>query len=388
MELHSGSHKGNHSLTVWPNHSPPRHLLKGSENIRSHKDLNGNHSSHFIHNRKPLETGQTSFSRQINKGWPTHKTERSSGIKREGSLIHATVWRNLKSIMQSERSQIHKPYSMYFLLCGTFSSVQSLSRVWLFVTPWTAACQASLSITNFWSLLKLMSVESVMPSNPLILSGPLLLPPSSFPSITVFSNESVLHIRWHFRKGQTGFPGGSVVKKLPASVKDRGSILIGKDGCMASPTHWTWVWMNSRSWRWTGRSGMLQSMGSQRVRHDWATELNWDESHRAIPRVNIRSRQWGEPLTMVQMRFHQCWGWKLSGRSPALPTASTQLRRPFLLLEGEECFSIRGTFPNWHEGWSSNLGGKLWLHFQIICQQDALHSLAPHTAKCFTSTSS
>ena len=53
------------------------------------------------------------------------------------------------------------------------------------------------------------------------------------------ANESVLHIRWHFRKGQTGFPGGSVVKKLPANVKDRGSILIGKDGCMASPTHWT-----------------------------------------------------------------------------------------------------------------------------------------------------
>ena len=64
-----------------------------------------------------------------------------------------------------------------------------------FVTPWTAACQASLSITNFWSLLKLMSIESVMPSNHLILCCPLLLP-SIFPSIRVFSNESVLHIRW------------------------------------------------------------------------------------------------------------------------------------------------------------------------------------------------
>ena len=77
-----------------------------------------------------------------------------------------------------------------------FSSVQSLSRVWLFVTPWTAACQASLSITNSWSLLKLMSVESVIPSNHLILCRPLLLPPSIFPSIRVFSNESALHIRW------------------------------------------------------------------------------------------------------------------------------------------------------------------------------------------------
>ena len=76
------------------------------------------------------------------------------------------------------------------------SSVQSLSRVWLFATPWTAALQASLSITNSWSLLKLMSIESVMPSNYLILCRPLLLPPSNFPSISVFSNESALCIRW------------------------------------------------------------------------------------------------------------------------------------------------------------------------------------------------
>ena len=76
------------------------------------------------------------------------------------------------------------------------SSVQSLSRVQLFATPWTAACQASLSITHSQSLLKLMSIESVMPSNHLILCHPLLLPPSIFPSIKVFSNESVLHIRW------------------------------------------------------------------------------------------------------------------------------------------------------------------------------------------------
>ena len=77
-----------------------------------------------------------------------------------------------------------------------FSSVQLLSRVRLFVTPWTEARQASLSITNSRSLPKLMSIESVMPSNHLILCRPLLLPPSIFPSIRVFSNESVLHIRW------------------------------------------------------------------------------------------------------------------------------------------------------------------------------------------------
>ena len=74
--------------------------------------------------------------------------------------------------------------------------VQSVSCVWIFVTPWTAVRQASLSITNSWSLPKLISIESVMPSNHLILCPPLLLPPSIFPSIRVFSNESVLHIRW------------------------------------------------------------------------------------------------------------------------------------------------------------------------------------------------
>ena len=76
-----------------------------------------------------------------------------------------------------------------------FVVVQPLSRCCLFATPWSAACQASLSFTISWSLLKLMSIESVMSSNHLILCGPLLLS-SIFPSIRVFSNESVLHIRW------------------------------------------------------------------------------------------------------------------------------------------------------------------------------------------------
>ena len=76
------------------------------------------------------------------------------------------------------------------------SSVQLLSRVRLFATPWTAACKASLPITSFQSLLKLMSIELVMPSNHLILCRPLLLLPSVFPSIRVFSNESLLLIRW------------------------------------------------------------------------------------------------------------------------------------------------------------------------------------------------
>ena len=77
-----------------------------------------------------------------------------------------------------------------------FSSVQSLSHVQLFVTPWTTAFQVSLSITNSWSLLKLICIELVMPSSHLILCCPLLLLPSIFPSIRVFSNESALRIRW------------------------------------------------------------------------------------------------------------------------------------------------------------------------------------------------
>ena len=81
-------------------------------------------------------------------------------------------------------------------LLSLFSSVQSLSHVQIYVTPWTAAHQASLSIANYHSLLRLMSIESVMPSNHIILCCPLLLLPSIFPSIRVFSSELVLHIMW------------------------------------------------------------------------------------------------------------------------------------------------------------------------------------------------
>ena len=92
------------------------------------------------------------------------------------------------------------------------SSIQSLSCIQLLATPWTAACQASLSITNYWSLLKLMSIESVMPSNHLIPCHPLLLPPSIFPSIRVFSNESVIA-----RGGQSI---GVSVLVLPMNIQD------------------------------------------------------------------------------------------------------------------------------------------------------------------------
>ena len=101
-------------------------------------------------------------------------------------------WRNGNSIICWEI--IQKFSGLHYIKC--VSSVQSLSPVWLFVTPWTAARQASRSITKSRSLPKLMSVELVMPSNHLILCHPLLLPPSIFPSIRAFSNESALHIRW------------------------------------------------------------------------------------------------------------------------------------------------------------------------------------------------
>ena len=113
------------------------------------------------------------------------------------------MYKPIYSILVSPLSLRIVSYLLFFL-CGReedrarelASSVQSLSRVWLFATPWTAACQASLSITNSRSLPKLMSIESVIPSNHLILCRPFLLPSSIFPSIRVFSNESALHIRW------------------------------------------------------------------------------------------------------------------------------------------------------------------------------------------------
>ena len=100
-------------------------------------------------------------------------------------------------MLRDRKTQYWQDVSTFQLVLpkSQFCSVQLLSRVWLFTTPQTAACQASLSITNSQSLLKLMS-ESVMPSNHLILYRPLLLLPSIFPSIRVFSNESALCIRW------------------------------------------------------------------------------------------------------------------------------------------------------------------------------------------------
>ena len=97
---------------------------------------------------------------------------------------------------ENDGLQTDKLDNLYSDSCMTFSSVQSLNRVRLFATPWIAARQASLSITNSWSSLKLTSIELVMPSTHLILCRPLLLLPPISPSIRVFSNESTLHMRW------------------------------------------------------------------------------------------------------------------------------------------------------------------------------------------------
>ena len=121
------------------------------------------------------------------------------------NLKHVTLFRpftkkkitlNISQLGCGDSSVWVSPYDHVKISYVLFSSVHSLSRVWLSVTSWTAAHEASLSITNCWSLLKPMSIELVMPSNRLILCCPLLLLPSIFPSIRVFSNESVLRMRW------------------------------------------------------------------------------------------------------------------------------------------------------------------------------------------------
>ena len=157
---------------------------------------------------------------------------------------------------------------VYTLLIPCIQSDQSLSCVRLFATPWIAARQASLSITNSRSLLTLTSIESVMPSSHLILCRPLLLLPPIPPSIRVFSNESTL--RWLIKTYYIDFPGGSDGK---ASVYGAGDLgLIPGSGrfpgegngnprqhsCLENP-------MDGGAWC------RLLSMGSQRVGHDWAT---------------------------------------------------------------------------------------------------------------------
>ena len=209
------------------------------------------------------------------------------------------------------------------------SSVQSLTRVRLFATPWTAACQASLSITNSQSLFKLMSISLVMPSNHLIICHPLLLPPLIFPSIRVFSHESALHSRrpkyWSFSFSISPSNDYSelisfrmdwldrlavrgTLKSVLQHHSSKASILrcsafvivqlshpYKTTGKTTALTRWTFVGKvisllfntlsrfvlekamaphsSTLAWQipWTEEPGRLQSMGSLRVRHDWVT---------------------------------------------------------------------------------------------------------------------
>ena len=175
-----------------------------------------------------------------------------------------------------------------------FNSVQLLSRVQLSATPWTAPRQASLSITNSQSLLKLMFIESVMPSSHLILCHP-LLPPSVFPSIRVFSIESALHIRWpEYWSSHYEFLLWIPTVTFLTERKFRGDSLTqvaqcSRIGLPGQETQETWVQSLGRKdplvegmatcssilvWRtpWTEEPGGPQSMGSRRVGHSWVTE--------------------------------------------------------------------------------------------------------------------
>ena len=151
-----------------------------------------------------------------------------------------------------------------------FSLVQSLSHVRLFVIPWTAARKASLSITNSRSLLKLTSIELVMPFNHLIPCHPLLLLTSIFPSIRVFSNESALRIRcpkyWSFSFSIIPSLVAQMVKHLPTMRETQAQSLGWKDLLEKEMTTHSSI----LAWKipWMGEPGGLQSMGSQRVGHD------------------------------------------------------------------------------------------------------------------------
>ena len=163
-----------------------------------------------------------------------------------------------------------------------FGSVQLLSHVQFFVTPWTAAHQASLSITSSQSLLKLVSIKSVMPSNHFILCCPLLLLPSIFPSIRGFSSESVLHIRWpkcwsfSFSLSSSSEYSGLIsfrINKRLSIMQETRVRSLGREDPLENEMA---IHSNTIAWKIprTEEPGRLQSMGSQRVKHDWATSFS------------------------------------------------------------------------------------------------------------------
>ena len=149
---------------------------------------------HFL-----LQCMKVKSQSEVTQSCPTLATPWTAAYQAPPSMgfSRQKYWSGVPLPSPSVTSMLSQKYLRNYLSVKSWlSSVQSLSRVWLFATPWIAACQASLSITNSWSLPKLMSIESVMPSSHLILCRPLLLLPPIPPSIRVFSNESTLRIRW------------------------------------------------------------------------------------------------------------------------------------------------------------------------------------------------
>ena len=195
--------------------------------------------------------------------------------------------KGMKATQESFNRQMDKD-AIYTLIHIYISSVQSLSHIQLFAIPWTAVHEASLSIANYHSLLKLMSIKSVMPSNHLNLCRPLLLPPSILPSIRVFSSESVLLIRqpkyWSFsfsispsneHSGLISFRMDlldllavqGTLKSLLQHHSSKASILQHSAFFMEkaiAPHSSTLAWKIP----WMEEPGRLQSMGLLRVRHD------------------------------------------------------------------------------------------------------------------------
>ena len=166
----------------------------------------------------------------------------------------------------------------------TFISVQSLSCVWLFVTPWTATCQAFLSITNSRSSPKPMSIESVMPSSHLILCHPLLLP-SIFPSIRLFSSESALRMRWpKYWSFSFNISPSNEHSELISFRMDLLDLLAVQGTLKSLLQHhsskasipWCSAHSSTFAWKipWTEEPGGLRSMGSLGVGHDWVTSLS------------------------------------------------------------------------------------------------------------------
>ena len=200
-----------------------------------------------------------------------------------------------------------------------FSSVQLLSCVRLFTVPWTAACQASMSITNSQSLLKLMSIESVMPSNHLILCRSVLLLPSIFPSIRVFSNESSLHIRWpkywsfSFTISLSNEYSGLISFRVDwldllvaqGSLKSLLQHHSSKALIVQHSSFFTLAWKIP----WMEEPGGLQSMESLRVRHDFTFTFHFHALEKEMATHSSvlawRSPGMGEPGGLPSMGSHR-----------------------------------------------------------------------------------